>query len=149
VLAAAAACSSGDSRAPTARRYGDAMAEVGRRFERAGHAVAAGRWELAGYDLGEMEEVFAADLPHAARPGDVPIDPAPLAAAFVSTTLPALSRAVEARDRRAFDAAFADASRACNGCHQAAGKAFIEISAAVDAAVPDLGSVSPVGGPTD
>jgi hypothetical protein len=138
-----ATCSKPSSRPPT-RRYGDAMSEVGRRFERAGRAVAAERWDLADYDLGEIEEVFEMDLPHAERPEDVPIDPTPIANAFATDVLPALQRAVKARDRSAFDRAFGEASRACNACHEAAQKAFIEVPATVGAGVPDLESADGV-----
>jgi hypothetical protein len=137
LLAIAGGCSKAGAKPPP-RRFGDAMAEVGRRFERAGRAVAAARWDLASYDLGEIEEVFADDLPRAERPGDVPIDPAPRAAAFAATNLPALQKAAAARDRAAFDAAFAAAAAACNACHVEAQKAFIEIPATVDAEVPTL-----------
>ena len=73
--------------APAARRFGDAMSEVARRFDRAGRAVEAGRWDLADYDLGEIEEVFEQDIPHAERPPDVPVDPTPIAAAFAANAL--------------------------------------------------------------
>jgi hypothetical protein len=62
--------------APSApKRYGDIMAEVGRRFERAGQAVVAGRWEMAGYDIGEIGELFEDDIPVAVIPEDVKVDP--------------------------------------------------------------------------
>jgi cytochrome c556 len=128
---------------PPARRYGDAMSEIGRRFERAGRAVAAGRWDLAGYDLDELGEVFAEDLPHAERPGDVPIDPAPMAAAFAANSLPALVKAVETKDRAAFDGAFARAAAACNACHASTNKAFIEVAPTVGSEVPALATTTP------
>jgi cytochrome c556 len=137
LLALGGGCSKAGAKPPP-RRFGDAMAEVGRRFERAGRAVAASRWDLANYDLGEIEEVFANDLPYAERPEDVPIDPAPRAAAFAATNLPALLKATEARDRAAFDAAFAAAAAACNACHVEAKKAFIEVPSTVGAEVPTL-----------
>jgi len=136
ILVVAPAC----AKAPPApaRRYGDAMSEVGTRFERTGRAVVAGRWELADYDLGELAEVFVEDLPRAPKPEDVPVDPAPIAAAFASKVLPSLQAAVKAHDRAAFDHAFAAAAAACNACHQAAAKPFIEVPSTPGAAVPDL-----------
>lgn len=119
------------------------MTEVGRRFERIGHAAATGRWELADYDIGEIEEVFERDLPRAEKPEDVPVDPAPLAAAFAATVLPDLERAIAARDLAAFAAVYAGAARKCNECHQNAAKAFIEVPTALGVPVPYLPPVTP------
>ncbi|MCB9572485.1 MAG: hypothetical protein H6709_10395 [Kofleriaceae bacterium] len=133
-----------DAPAPGAapRRFGDAMAEVGRRFERAGRAVIAGRWDLADYDLGELGEVFDDDLRHAARPEDVPSDPQPAIAEFAATALPRLQAAVRAHDRAGYDAAVAAAAQACNACHEASAKAFIVVPSATGAAVPELSPVA-------
>lgn len=128
---------------PPARRFGDVMSEVARRFERAGRAVVAGRWDLADYDLGEIEEVFEQDIPHAERPPDVPVDPTPIAAAFAANTLPALQKAVAAHDTAAFARAYADASTACNGCHAAAAKKFIVIPSTPGVGLPDLSPLAP------
>lgn len=128
--------------APTAtgapKRYGDIMAEVGRRFERAGHAVVAARWEFAGYDLGEIEELFEDDLPGALMPEDVKVDLRSIAQAFANTHPGELKHAIRARDRAAFEAAFARTAATCNACHRAAGKAFIEVPSVVGRAVPQL-----------
>lgn len=129
--------------APAARRFGDAMSEVARRFDRAGRAVEAGRWDLADYDLGEIEEVFEQDIPHAERPPDVPVDPTPIAAAFAANALPALQKSVATRNPAAFARAYADASAACNGCHAAAAKKFIVIPSTPGIGVPDLSPLAP------
>jgi cytochrome c553 len=121
--------------APQGRRLGDIMSEVGRRFERVGRAAVAGRWELAGYDLGELDELFA-DIPTASMPEDVSIDVRPIARAFVETHPAELKKAIAAKDRAAFEAAFARAAGACNGCHQAAKLTFIEVPMKVGVAVP-------------
>ncbi|MEI8256669.1 MAG: hypothetical protein WCJ30_13425, partial [Deltaproteobacteria bacterium] len=99
------------------RRYGDVMSEVGRRFERSGRAAVAQSWELAAYDVGEIAEAFESDVPAATPPPEVHIDLRPTAAAFLAAHPGALRRAIEAHDRAAFDAAFASAAAACNGCH--------------------------------
>jgi len=93
--------------------------------------------------------VFEADLPHAPRPEDVPIELTPIVAAFAAKQLPALQKAIEAHDRAGFDAAFAEAARAYNACHEAAKKAFIEVPSRAGAAVPDLSApavAAPAGG---
>jgi hypothetical protein len=120
------------------RRYGDVMTEVGRRFERIGRAVAAGRWELAGYDLDELDECFA-DLATAAPPPDVKTDLRPFAKAFVEAHPAALKKLAEKRDRAAFGAEFERTATTCNGCHQAAGKWYLVVPGELGASVPQLG----------
>lgn len=126
------------------RRYGDVMTEVARRFERSGRAVVAGRWDLAAYDVGEIEEVFEQDIPTAEQPSEVHVDLRPIAQAFASTHPAALHQAIAAHDRAAFASAFAAASTMCNTCHAAAGKPFIEVPSVPGEPVPRL---SPVGAP--
>ena len=121
--------------APQGKHFGDIMAEVGRRFERSGRAVLAGRWELAGYDLGELDELFA-DIPSATMPEDVTLDVRPIAKAFADTHPAELKKAIAAKDRAGFEAAFTRAAGSCNGCHQAAKRPFIEVPTKVGVAVP-------------
>ena len=132
------------------RRYGEVMTEIGRRFERGGRAVAAGRWELAEYDIGEIGEIFEGDLPNAHPPGEGHADMHALARAFAATLPEDLRRAVATHDRAVFDAAFARAAASCNGCHQAAEKAFIEIPSVVGTPVPQTTPrVAPSSGSVD
>ena len=100
--------------------------EVGARFERSQRAVAAGRWELAAYDVHELREVFEDDL----LPGKWADNPSMghETHAFIAGPLPQLEAA--ARDRSAWDGAFGTTVKACNACHQVAHVAFIEIDAA-------------------
>jgi mono/diheme cytochrome c family protein len=148
---AIAACATPNTRAAAdagpatpARRYGDAMSEVGRRFELAGRAAAAGRFALARFEIGEIDEVFDEDLPHAEPPKErANVDLAALAKAFAETNLPALDRAADARDRAAFARAFQEAAVACNGCHAGSGHGFIDIAGELGQGVPRLDAVRP------
>ena len=124
--------------APPPRRFGDAMSEVGRRFERAGKAAVAGKWDLAAYDLGEIQEVFEDDLPHAARPADVPVDPQPLVKQFAAGPLPAMIVAANAHDENQFAQAWNAASAVCNSCHEQSAKPFIIVPAVPGDSVPAL-----------
>ncbi len=116
------------------RRVGDAMLEVGMRFEQAGHAMLADRWDFAGYEMEELQEIFEDDVltskwmknPEVAR----------LAHQFTTRSIPALRAVVQGHDRPRSVAAVADAARACNDCHRAAGMAFIKISESLGASVP-------------
>lgn len=123
----------------SAPRYGALMAEVGRRFELAGRASIAGRFELASFEVEEIEELFEEDLPAAELPKEGATAKLPaLAEAFVKTHPPELKKAASAKDRAAFAAAFQRAAGTCNGCHQASDHAFIEIPSVPGKPVPDV-----------
>jgi len=125
--------------------YGTAMADVARRFEMLGRAASGGRFELAEYQLGEIEEQFTETLPHAAPPreGHPEVLPA-MAGAFAQTSVTDLRRALIARDRAQFSAAFERAATACNGCHQASGHGFIEVPTIPGRTIPNLDPLAPV-----
>jgi hypothetical protein len=124
--------------------YGNAMADVARRFELLGRAAVAGRFELADYQLGELGEQFEDTLPHASLPreGHPEVLPA-ISSAFVHTNLPELQRALASRDHAAVLAAFERTARACNGCHRASGHGFIEIPLVAGRSVPNTDPVTP------
>ena len=123
-------------------RYGAVMSEVGQRFERAGRAATAGRFELAAFEAGEIDELFREDLPRADLPKEG--SSSALAAesdAFVKAYPARLKTAASARDLAAFSNAFRDAALACNACHQASGHGFIEIPTVPGKPVPNLDPV--------
>lgn len=130
------ACASPSEPAPV--MYGTAMAEVARRFEQLGRAGAAGRYELAAYQLGEIEEAFEETLPHASPPheGHPEVLPA-LAHTYAEESLPALRDAIATHDAATFTVAFARAATACNACHQASGHAFIEVPLVPGRSIPN------------
>jgi hypothetical protein len=136
--AAIAACSRNPP-PPPAPSLGNVMAEVGRRFETAGRAAAANRFELADFEAGELEELFENDVPNAAPPKEGPTAHlAAMAGAFLHTNAPELQAAAHARDAKRFADAFASAAAACNGCHVASAKPFIEVPTVPGKAVPVL-----------
>jgi hypothetical protein len=113
--------------APAPPRYGAVMAEVGRRFELCGRAARSGRFELAEYQLGELEELVA-DLPRAEPPREsARVDLVPIARAFAVEAPPRLAGALKARDAAALAAAWREVAARCNACHQASGHRFIEV----------------------
>jgi hypothetical protein len=149
-LGAALGCTQGSSPpsgaapAASARKesLGRVMVDVGRRFEIAGRAAAANRWELAKFEADELRETFDDDVPEAELPkeGRTAHIPA-MAKAFAQTNAPELSRAAASRDRAAFAAAFARAAAQCNGCHEASEKPFVHVPAEMGKPVPDLDPV--------
>jgi len=122
---------------PPAPRLGDVMTQVGHRFELLGRAIQANRWELAEFELGELRETFD-DVAVAAIPTDVKADVRQLAKGVIPAIESALSGAVAHRDLAIATAAFATAAKACNSCHQASGKPYIEIPEAIGVTVPRL-----------
>jgi hypothetical protein len=96
-------------------------------------------YELAAFQLDELEEVFEEDLPRAERP-KVPteVNLNGLAEAFRTTHPPELDAAIKAHDQRAFAKAFGRAAETCNGCHKATGHPFIEVPSAPGSAVPRM-----------
>ncbi len=139
-VALVAACAGSAPRPAAAprRRLGDAMGEAGQRFNRVGRAVLAGRWELATYDLKELDEIFGEDLAASSWLGKPKLSE--LAHQFQSRELAAIRTAVHAKDRDASQQAVAQAARACNECHKAADMGYIEISEALGAEVPVVGA---------
>jgi hypothetical protein len=127
---------------------GNVMVQVARRFEIAGKAGANRRYELAEFEAGEIEELFESDVPGAELPKDGPTAQIPaLAKAFLESNAPALRKAAAAKDAKAFADAFGRAAAACNGCHQASAKGFIEVPTVPGKAVPDVDPAQPVAVP--
>lgn len=138
---------------PPERSFGGVMADIGRRFETTGAAIAAGRFALARYEVGEIEESFADELPHASLPKEghpEVLGPQRVAFAAPGGPLARLEQALAAQavdgaatdaQTRALAAAFSEAAGACNGCHRASGHGFLEVPATPGHRVP---SVDPV-----
>jgi hypothetical protein len=145
-------CSQGHTPSPTATtaaasssagaakpRLGNVMVEVARRFETAGRAANANRFELAEFEVGEIEELFEDDVPNAELPKEGPTAHIPaVAKGFLEANVPELKKAAAAKDHAAFAAAFQRAASICNSCHQAAAKGFIQVPSEPGKAVPDL-----------
>jgi hypothetical protein len=140
------ACSRSESPGPPVPRYGAVMVELGRRFELAGRAANAGRFELAAFEAREIRELFDQDLPRAGPPkeGDASALFA-LAQAFRDSAPDRLKKAAEARDVAQFRAEFAAASVLCNDCHQSSGHGYIEVPSMPGKPVPDLDPVTDGG----
>jgi hypothetical protein len=87
-------------------------------------AADAGNWELAHYELGEIQEGFAAiaRIHPTWKDAPVPIDQA--IETMLTDPLKKLDEAIAAKDRRAFAAAFDTLTEGCNACHQATNHGF-------------------------
>lgn len=131
--------------APT-RHLGEMMAEIGRRLERSGRSVAANRWELAAYDIEELGEVFEGELAVFESPPGA-LDVGKVAAAFARDRLPTLRAAIDAKDRPAFELAYAQTTEGCNSCHRAANHPFIEVPSVLGEPIPRLSPVQNLPSP--
>jgi hypothetical protein len=122
---------------------GNVMVQVARRFETAGRAAEANRFELAEFEAGAIEEMFETDVPGAEMPKEGPTAHIPaMAKAFLAVNAPELKKAAGAKDRAAFSAAFRNAAAVCNACHQSSAKGFIQVPSEMGKGVPDLDPLS-------
>jgi hypothetical protein len=127
---------------------GTVMADVARRFEIAGRAASANRFELAEFEAGEIGELFESDVPSAELPKEGPTAHIlPMAKAFLETNAKDLQKAATSKDLKTFEAAFQRTSAACNSCHKASEKGFIEVPSVLGRPVPDVDPVPPAHAP--
>jgi len=121
--------------APEGPRIGALMTEIGHRFEMLGRAATAHRWELAAWELGELDEALA-EVPKAVIPKDVNAET--MRSFPQMLPIGQLRSALEAKSDVALAAAFSQAAAVCNSCHQANARGFIEVPQEPGAAVPRL-----------
>ena len=130
-----------------AEGLGEVMLQVGRRFETAGRAAAANRFELAAFEAGELQELFENDVPRASLPKEGPTAQIPgLAKAFLATAPPELDvcRGGEGR-RRVRRCVPAGCGAVQRLSRVPAEKAFIQVPAVPGQSVPIL---DPLPAPT-
>jgi len=126
---------------------GEVMVQVARRFEVAGRAASANRFELAAFEAGELGELFENDVPRASLPKEGPTAQIPtMAKAFLESIPPELTKAAASRNLATFAAAFQHAAAMCNACHQSAAKGFIQVPSVPGQSVPMLDALPPPSG---
>lgn len=82
-------------------------------------------WDLASYELHELEEAIeAAEGLHAFKDK---VDISAVLQSVQQTQLPLLDRSIKQRSLRSFKDAYDQTLAACNGCHRPTGYAFIHI----------------------
>ncbi|MBI3189734.1 MAG: hypothetical protein HYZ33_03705 [Ignavibacteriales bacterium] len=85
----------------------------------------ATNWNLAEYELDELEEtVEASEALHAVKNT---VDISAVLQSMRTTQLPLLRQSIENTNLRMFTSAYQQTLAACNGCHQSAGYKFIHI----------------------
>jgi hypothetical protein len=104
---------------------GEIMALQQMRHSKLWFAASAQNWELADYELDELKEGFDDVLTYAPTHEGVALTP--LLKPITDIAIPALARAIAARDGAQFATAFDALTAGCNGCHQSAKHGFIAI----------------------
>jgi hypothetical protein len=85
----------------------------------------AGNWPLADYELDELKEGYEDIVKYFPTKDDVPTGP--MASAIIEKEVADLNKAIEAKDRKQFTAAFEKLTASCNACHQSSKKQFIVV----------------------
>ena len=85
----------------------------------------ARNWDLAGYQLGELKEVFADVQDLLPRYQNIPVGE--MIDALMTGTITDLEGSIATRDFSKFSASFDKLTEACNSCHQAANRPYIAI----------------------
>jgi hypothetical protein len=104
---------------------GEYMVGIQRHHAALSFAGQAGNWELASFELKELEEGF--DDARQFQPLHEKVDVKQLLDSILPPVLKPLHESIEKADKQLFAKGFEALSSACNGCHQAANVAFIEI----------------------
>jgi hypothetical protein len=96
------------------------MREVGDRFQDMNSAVKGGNWALAAYMSKYMNG--AMNPARLTKPDEYKVWQG-----FYENTFAATNKAIQAKDAKAFEAAYTAVIKDCNGCHAAMGYGFIKV----------------------
>jgi len=119
IAAVALACA-----APRGPGLGEIMTLNQMRHAKLWFAGEAGNWELASYELDELQEGFDDVVTFHPTHKDAPLPLSSLVPKMTAEPLKVLKQAVAAHDAKAFALAYDDLTRACNSCHQATNFGF-------------------------
>ena len=119
-----------------AAALGDLMtAFVQPRHIKLGLAGSEQNWTYAAYELDQLRETFADLAQILPKYRDLSIPD--LITSTVKEPLAALDRAIRAKDRNQFTAAYGQLTTSCNACHQSYDRAMIVITPPTVSAFPD------------
>jgi len=97
------------------------MREVGDRFQDMYFAANGGNWALAAYMSKYMNG--AMNPARVTKPDEYKVWKG-----FYDSTFDATNKAIQAKDAKAFNAAYTAVIKDCNGCHAAMGYGFIQVA---------------------
>jgi hypothetical protein len=84
----------------------------------------AGNWDLAAYEIKELQEGFDDVVKFHPTHEDSPVAPKDAIPRMVTVPLEELRTVVDKKDSKAFGQAFDAVTKACNDCHQATNFGF-------------------------
>jgi hypothetical protein len=95
----------------------------------------AGNWELADYEIDELKEVLENAAKHVPDYKGIPVSK--MIESIAMAPIEEVGKAIAAKDRVRFTAAYDKLTAACNTCHQSANRAFIVIQRPSASAFPN------------
>lgn len=126
VLAGSVLCAAAQpARESAASGLGELMTATQLRHAKLWFAGKKNNWDLAAYEIDEIKEGLADAEKQFPTHGGIPV--ADMIRANIDPAVAELEKAVGARSRAKFDAAFDKLTDACNTCHAGANKPFIRI----------------------
>jgi hypothetical protein len=113
---------------PTTEAYAPGLGEImtlqQMRHTKLWFSGQAGNWALADYELKELGEGFDDIVKFHPTHEESPVAPKDAIPRMIPGPLKDLQTAVDAKDKKAFDAAFDSLTTACNDCHKATNFGF-------------------------
>lgn len=97
------------------------MREVGDRFQNMYFAVKGGNWALAAYMSKYMDK--AMNPAKVTKPEEYK-----MWRQFVDETFASVNKAIQAKDKKAFESAYTAVIKDCNSCHEGMGYGFIQVA---------------------
>ena len=114
-----------DSLKAQAPGLGEYMSTVQLQMSKLWFASHASNWDLAKYELDEMEETIA--MVERLRAFKDSVNITSVLESVRQTQLPALGKSIEEKHLPSFKLAYNETISACNGCHRSSGYGFIHI----------------------
>lgn len=105
---------------------GDLMSNVQLHFAKLYYSAQAENWDLAAFELHELEENLEKAV--RLRPQEKGVRLDGIYGAFKGTELEAMNRAIFSKDLASFGRAYEESMTVCNACHTATGRPFITIT---------------------
>jgi hypothetical protein len=105
---------------------GDLMSNVQLHFAKLYYGARAGNWDLATFELQELEENLEKAV--RLRPEENGVRLKEIYGAFKGTELEAMKRAAVSKDPASFERAYRQSVTVCNSCHAATGRPFLTIT---------------------
>jgi hypothetical protein len=127
VLLASAGCQSQPTVEPYVPGLGEIMSLQQMRHTKLWLAEQAGNWDLAAYEVKELQEGFDDVLLYHPTHEESPVDPKDAIPKMVTEPLAKLSDAIGRHDATAFEEQYDAVTDACNRCHEATDFGFNKV----------------------